>query len=67
MNASIMKNIVADPNGLKSSMREGHGCIVYRSFRDVRLKLKSLGFTVLMPTLNRKIFKLNQLPNIGGL
>lgn len=47
--ASIMKKVMDDPNGIRSIMREGDVCIVDRGFRDVINDLKCLGFRVLMP------------------
>ena len=49
--ASIMKKVMDDPNGIRSIMRKGDVCIVDRGFRDVINYLKILGFRVLMPAL----------------
>ena len=49
--ASIMKKVMDDPDGIISVMREGDVCVVDRSFRDMIPYLKSLGFKILMPAL----------------
>ena len=46
--ASIMKKVMDDPDGIRSIMRESDVCVVDRSFRDVIHYLKSLGFKILM-------------------
>lgn len=52
--ASIMKKVMEDPNGIRTIMKKGDICIVDRGFRDVVPYLESLGFKVLMPALKRK-------------
>lgn len=52
--ASIMKKVMEDPNGVRTIMREGDVCIVDRGFRDVVPYLESLGYRVLMPALKGK-------------
>lgn len=54
--ATIMEQILQDPNGLTSIMQPGDIWIVDRGFRDVVGKLQEMQFTVMMPALkgNRK-------------
>lgn len=57
--ATIMKKVMNDPNGIRSIMKSGDVCIVDRGFRDVVPYLESLGFKVLMPALKGKRPNLN--------
>lgn len=52
--ASIMKKVMEDPDGLKLIMKKSDICIVDRGFRDVVPYLEELGFKVLMPALKGK-------------
>ncbi|KYN06949.1 hypothetical protein ALC62_02071, partial [Cyphomyrmex costatus] len=53
--AEIMKQVLKDPNGLKSILREGDICIVDRDFRDVKDDLIIMqGYTILMSALKGK-------------
>lgn len=53
--ASIMENVISDPNGLSSLMKPGDIFFVDRGFRDVKNFLESEGYNVLMPALKEKI------------
>ena len=56
--ASIMKDVLEDPNGLKSILQKGDICVVDRGFRDVKDYLEQQGYKVFMPALKGN-FKLN--------
>ncbi|XP_076288271.1 uncharacterized protein LOC143212878 [Lasioglossum baleicum] len=47
--ASIMKILLEDPNGISSLLQPNDICVVDRGFRDVVEHLKSKGYNVLMP------------------
>ena len=52
--ASIMKKVLSDPNGLSSILKPGDVCIVDRGFRDVQEYMENMNLTVLMPALKGK-------------
>ncbi|XP_058810518.1 uncharacterized protein LOC131675522 [Phymastichus coffea] len=52
--AQIMECLMEDPNGLRKLMQKNDLWVVDRGFRDVKEKLETLGFKVLMPALKGK-------------
>ncbi|KAJ8683762.1 hypothetical protein QAD02_019554 [Eretmocerus hayati] len=49
--ATIMKLIMEDPNGIRRLLKPGDIFILDRGFRDVKSYLEGLGFVVMMPAL----------------
>ncbi|KAJ8682359.1 hypothetical protein QAD02_018151 [Eretmocerus hayati] len=49
--ATIMRKIMEDPNGIKQLLKPGDIFILDRGFRDVKKYLEELGYVVLMPAL----------------
>ncbi|XP_076660127.1 uncharacterized protein LOC143363434 [Halictus rubicundus] len=47
--ASIMKILLVDPNGISSLLQPNDFCVVDRGFRDVVEHMKNRGYNVLMP------------------
>ncbi|XP_058810551.1 uncharacterized protein LOC131675551 [Phymastichus coffea] len=52
--AQIMECLMQDPNGLRKLMQKNDLWVVDRGFRDVKEKLETLEFKVLMPALKGK-------------
>lgn len=52
--ATIMEQILKDPNGITNILKPGDICIVDRGFRDVIGKLTAMQYAVMMPALKNK-------------
>ena len=53
-----MKDILKDPNGLKSILQKGDICVVDRGFGDVKEYLEQQGYQIFMPALKGNFQKM---------